>query len=105
MVISICRVEIAMKCRVRVVKREDRKAVENSPRADNITRGEQSTPESVVKSWIRPRGVQLRPFSPTGQARKPKPFFGVDPIYSEVPRPRFCALGLPCPPLHSEGPK
>ena len=41
-----------MKCRVRVVKREDREAVENSPRADNITRDERSTPESVVKSWI-----------------------------------------------------
>src|SRR5258708_16377557 len=36
--------------------------------------------------------------------REPTLFFGLDSIYAEVPGPRFCALGLPCPPQRSDGP-
>src|ERR1700748_3664686 len=32
-------------------------------------------------------------------------FFGLDPIWSEVPGPGFCPPGLPAPPQHCEGPK
>src|SRR6202034_2890794 len=59
----------------------------------------------VLPGSLRLRSLLLRRFSPTGRARELKPFFGLDPICSEVPGPRFCALGVPCPPPRCDGPK
>ena len=43
---------MAMKSGIRVVKREDREAVENSQEPDDTARGKRSSPESIVKGWI-----------------------------------------------------
>src|SRR5277367_5690546 len=59
----------------------------------------------VLPGQLRLQAGWLRRFSPTGRARAPTSFFGLAPISSEAPGPRFCALGLTRPPRLCEGPK